>query len=71
MKNSFYKRLSLTLTIIVACSLVFGLGWAIGASTTASFLIDKAVQLMTYEGISIDISRVELMEYYIKLKGGM
>jgi len=71
MKNANWRRVALVLGLIVACSLFFGAGVAIGAQRTAEFLIEKVVQVMGYEGINIDISRAELLEYYIKLKGGM
>ena len=71
MKNMTWRRVALVLGLIVACSLCFGAGVAIGAQRTAEFLIEKVVQVMGYEGINIDISRGELLEYYIKLKGGI
>ena len=71
MKNVTWRRIAMVLGVIVACSLFFGVGMAIGAQRTAEFLIEKVVQIMGYEGINIDISRAELIEYYIKLKGGI
>ncbi len=71
MKNITWRRIALILSLVVAGGISFGAGYAIGAMDTARFMIDQVVRVMGYENIFIDISRMELMEYYIKLKGGM
>jgi len=70
MKNMTWRRIALTLSVVLAGIIAFGVGYAVGAINTTDFLINKIVQVMGYENISIDISRAELIEYFFKLKGG-
>jgi len=71
MKNITWRRVAMILSLVIAGLVCFGIGYAIGAMNTTDFLIDKVVQVMGYENINIDISRVELIQYYLKLKGGI
>lgn len=67
MKNITWRRVALILSVVIVGIVAFGVGYSIGALSVADFLIEKAVNM----GIVDDISKVELMEYYIKLKGGV
>jgi len=71
MKNITWRRVAMILAVVVAGLVCFGVGYATGAMNTTEFLIEKVVQVMGYENISIDISRAELIQYYLKLKGGI
>ena len=71
MKNINYRRVAVILSVVIIGVIAFGAGYATGAVETTEFLIDQVVKIMGYEGISIDISRWELIEYYLKLKGGI
>ena len=71
MKNITWRRVAMILSVVIVGMLCFGVGYATGAMNTTEFLIEKVVQVMGYENINIDISRVELIQYYLKLKGGI
>ena len=70
MKSITWRRAAIILSFIIIGGIGFGAGYGMGAIATAEFFIDKAVKIMSYEGIFVDITRTELLEYYIKLKGG-
>ncbi len=70
MKNVTWRRTAIILGVIIIAAISFGVGCAMGAIETAEFLIDEVVRVMKYKEINIDITRVELFEYFIKLKGG-
>ena len=70
MKNVTWRRVAMILSVVVIGLIAFGAGVTIGASEAADFMINQVVKVMGFEDISIDISRVELIEYYLKLKGG-
>ena len=70
MKNITWKKIAVGLFILAVAALSLGIGAAFAAQEAAEFIIDKAYKIMGYEGITIDITKPELMEYYLKLKGG-
>ena len=70
MRNITWRRVAMILGIIVIAGMAYGVGYSMGALSAAEFMIDQVVKVMGFENISIDISRVELIEYYLKLKGG-
>ena len=55
------------LSVVVAGIVAFGVGYALGASDVANWVIDKAISV----GIINDINKAELWEYYLKMKGGV
>jgi len=71
MKNITWRKIALIISVILVGAVAFGIGYGLGAVDSAKFMIDKAVKIMQYEGINIDITRAELLQYYIKLKGGI
>ncbi len=66
-----WRRIAIILGLVVAGSITYGIGYSIGSLRTAEFMIDQVARIMNYEGITINISRVELFEYFLKLKGGI
>ena len=70
MKNMTWRRIAIILLLVVAGLFAFGIGYATGATTIAEFMINKIVQIMGYENITIDITMPELRQYYLRLKGG-
>ena len=70
MKNMTWRRVAIILSIVVVAGMTFGVGYAMGAMETAEFLINQVVKIMGYENIYIDISKADLMHYYLRLKGG-
>ena len=68
MKNINWKRIAiiLAITFTVVVVIAFGIGYAFGGMDTAKWLINKAVDM----GVINGIGKAELMEYFLKLKGG-
>ena len=71
MKNTDWRRIAMILGLVVAGGITYGVGYSMGSLRTAEFMIDQVARIMNYEGITINISRVELFEYFLKLKGGI
>ena len=70
MKNITWRRVAMILGIIVIAGMAYGVGYSMGVLSAAEFMIDQVVKVMGYENITIDINKIELMTYYLKLKGG-
>ena len=66
-----WRRIAMILSVVIAGGIAFGAGYAIGAMDTAKFLISRTLDFLAYKGFPLDISKVELIEYYFKLKGGI
>ena len=58
------------LGLVVIGFITFGTGYITGTTQAAEFMIDQVVRVMGYENITIDINRIELLQYYRRLKGG-
>ena len=71
MKNITWRRTAIILSIILAGVICFGVGYAMGATDTAKWIFNQGLKILEMKGMHIDITRTELLEYYIKLKGGM
>ena len=71
MKNITWRRTARILSIILAGVICFGVGYAMGAMDTAKWIFNQGLKILEMKGMNIDITRTELLEYYIKLKGGM
>ena len=65
-----WRRAAMIMSVVLVGAIAFGAGYAIGAMETAEFLINQVVKIMGYENIYIDISKADLMHYYLRLKGG-
>lgn len=70
MKNITWRRVAMVLGLIIIGIIAFGAGYSTGTLDTADFMIEKVVQIMGYENITIDITMPELRQYYLRLKGG-
>ena len=70
MKNITWRRVAMILGIVIVGGIAFGAGYSAGALKASEFMIDQVVRIMGYENITIDISRTELLQYFVKLKGG-
>ena len=70
MKNVTWRRVAMILGLIIIGMMAFGAGYSSGALSAADFMIEKVVQIMGYENITIDITMPELRQYYLRLKGG-
>ena len=70
MKNITWRRVAMILGLVVIGFIAFGTGYITGTTQTAEFMIDQVVRVMGYENITIDINRIELLQYYRRLKGG-
>lgn len=69
MKNKNWRRIAIILSLVVAGIICYGVGYAMGALDTAKFIVSAAEGFMEYQ--EIVIGKADLMEYFIKLKGGM
>ena len=68
MKNKNWRRIAIILSLVVAGILCYGVGYAMGALDTAKFVVSSAEAFMEYQ--EIVIGKADLMEFFIKLKGG-
>ena len=66
MKNIIWRKVGYALLGIVVISISYWVGYSVGIVDSAKWFIKKAVDM----GIVDGIGRAELMEYFIKLKGG-
>ena len=66
MKNMTWRRIALILSVVTAGIIAFGAGYAMGAVDTARRIITIAVEVLEIK----DVSAVELLTQYLKLKGG-
>jgi len=71
MKNITWRRVALILSVVIAGIICFGVGYMIGAMDSAKWIFKQGLKILEMKGMHIDITRTELLEYYIKLKGGM
>lgn len=53
----------------MAGTVMFGAGYALGAYDTVKIVVNMAYKIVEYQNISI--GKAELMEYFLKLKGGI
>lgn len=67
MKNITWRKIALISTITLGVGTAFGVGYALGSLATAEFIVDRALELDLIQ----NVSRMELIEYYLKLKGGV
>ena len=70
MKNITWRRVAMILGLVVIGFITFGVGYITGTTQAAEFMIDQVVRVIGYENITIDINRIELLQYYRRLKGG-
>jgi len=68
MQNKNWRRIALILSIMMAGTIIFGAGYAIGVYDTSKFVVNIAYKFAQYQNITL--GKAELMEYFIKLKGG-
>lgn len=66
MKNKLWRKLGQILLIVGAGIIGYGIGYSIATTDVAKWFIEAAVDLELVKGVG----RAELMEYFIKLKGG-
>lgn len=66
MKNKIWRRVGYTILLIGAVVAGYAIGYSIGAIDSAKWFIEQAVNT----GIIDGVGKAELMEYFIKLKGG-
>ncbi len=71
MKNNNWRRIALILMIIVGMIIAFEIGVGVGAIETAKWMINQIVKFLEYKGIDLDISKIDMLEYYQKVKGGI
>ena len=66
MLNATWRRIGYVALAVILFGIGYGIGYVIGEMDAAKFLVEKAVDL----GMFNDIGKAELMEYWIKMKGG-
>ncbi len=66
MKNITWRKVGYALLLVGAGAGSYAIGYSIGAIDSAKWFIEQAVNI----GIIDGIGKAELMEYFIKLKGG-
>ncbi len=65
MQNKNYRRIAIIVSTVLLGVIMFGAGYAMGATDTANFIFNRMLEYFEDLGVLKDLSMADLMKYYL------